>query len=152
MIDLNADILPGIGLGGITVGEDFYALDIDSSIIRPTRNDWLYLVENSIGILIGERDNIIQLSALAGYRGLLNGKYYVGGKIKDVIDDGWVFNEELDGFLSDACKGVIIRQDLEDATAAEVSANIDRIFIEEISVGADDFFNLVFKNRDLLKV
>lgn len=93
-------------------------------------------MDGAVCILFDDENKVWQLSALVGYEGRLNNKYFINEPIAEVINDGWIYSEELDGFIKQDEKGVIIRANLEDASACEVVEQQCRRMVNEITISS----------------
>ncbi|TQV66155.1 hypothetical protein FKG94_27415 [Exilibacterium tricleocarpae] len=120
-MEISGEIVPGVGLAGIKIGQTLEDIAIDRRSVKSISGQKLaYVMDGSVCILFDDENKIRQLSALSGYKGKLNQKYYIDEPIAEIIDDGWIYSEELDGFIKQDQKGVIIRPDLEDASPDEI--------------------------------
>jgi hypothetical protein len=81
--DLDAPIVPGVSCAGILVGTEMGAL---SSVPEPAlRSDQIYRFHHFQSVrVLSVRGIVVQVGALEGYRGLLDGKIGIGSTIAEV--------------------------------------------------------------------
>ena len=137
MLKINEEILPGVGLAGIKVGQSCEDIGIDKRSIKTLNGqNFAYKNDGAVCIFFDSENKVWQLSALAGYEGKLNQKHCIGESIVDVISDGWTYSEELDGFVKQDQHGVIIRANLEDASMSEIIEQQSSLIVSEITVAS----------------
>lgn len=137
MLKIDDDILPGIGLAGIKVGQSQEDIGIDKRSVKNVNGQkFAYVIDGAVCIFFDDENKVWQLSALAGYEGKLNQKHYINEPIIEVVNDGWTYSEELDGFIKQDEKGVIIRVDLEDASLSEIIEQQSSLEVSEITVAS----------------
>lgn len=134
-VDINSEILPGVGLGGINIGQSISDVDVrEFDIKNINETKCAYCNNGSIFVVFDENNKVRQASALLGYKGRLFERYFIGESVSALSIDGWTFREDLDGFIRVDAPGVIIRTDLEDPNLDEVEQRKMELVISEITV------------------
>lgn len=135
-IDVKKEIIPYVGLGGIEIGDFLKDLEIDKGQIRIVNGQKMASIfKGAIIVLFSKNDKVIQLSAQEGYEGKLLNKYYVGQPVQDFMNDSaWIFSEEEDGFRHREISNLVVRLELEDATAKEVRELQGFLKVSEITI------------------
>lgn len=100
-MNLNDQILPGIGLAGIKLGQSIGEIGVDKEVVKIINGQKIvYLLNEAVCLFLDEADVIWQLSALPGYQGKLNQQHFIGEPVEALINNGWMYSEELDSYSS----------------------------------------------------
>ncbi len=125
MINIRAEIIPAIGLGGILLGESLvkYETWLRSGFVK-YQQDSLFSVkyllpEYPIEIGVNIRDgNIYRISALNGYLGKYN-NLGIGMPVKQIGCD-FTYDDCDEGFINKGIPGLIIEPDIDDPLPDEL--------------------------------
>lgn len=135
MKNTNLNVIPGVGLGGYKLASHISEYPIDLKAIKVANLQTIVELEDEAIFLLLDRDQrIIQISGLEGYKGTLDGRFFIGQKLADILESGWFYAEDIAGFLHKKFERVILRCQFEDAEAFEIERNIDRLSVTEIDV------------------
>ncbi len=144
IIDINAPIVPGVSIAGITIGMNFNHI---KKFIDSNSEDTSFfgvisysLLNGVIAVAIHKGSNkIFRVSAFNGYKGLLLNEYKIGMPIDSLLTSAdWRFDEEQGGINSLIIPGVIACIELEDPEMNELYGKS----IFEISVFSLDLDDL----------
>lgn len=118
-IDLDAPIIPGIGLGGIRlyskVDEIKDILNAPEIKKEVSYNGTMYELENAIRIFVNNHNNkVYKLTAIDNYRGTLFEQIKIGMNVNDIlkIEPSFEYEDFEEVFISP--KGIYMERDLND--------------------------------------
>jgi hypothetical protein len=125
-VDIYASIVPGLGLGGLSIG--MRLSDVDN-LLRPELADVegvdaVYLLENgALGATVDIRnENLYLLGAHKGYKGLLLEKIHIGMFVREAAQfiDGLYYDEVEEAVLFHSLGGVALLTEEDDPSPEEV--------------------------------
>ena len=138
-IDLDAPIIPWIGLGGIRlyskVDEIKDILNAPETKKEVSYDDTRYEIENAIYIFVNNHNNkVYKLTATDNYRGTLFEQIKIGMNVNDIlkIEPSFEYEDFEEVFISP--KGILVERDLNDIVFW-IS-----VHIEELNTISDDDF------------
>ncbi len=137
MINLEAPIIPWIGMGGIKLyshisdlkslleSENLECFLYDKFLVRYEIKGKIYLFFNLIN------GKLFKITTLEGYKGLLFDEIYVGQKTEDMlrVDTSFEYDEFEEVYVSD--KGVFVETEPESDTVKWISVFIKELETEE---------------------
>ncbi len=137
MINLEAPIIPWIGMGGIKLyshisdlkslleSENLECFLYDKFLVRYEIKGKIYLFFNLIN------GKLFKITTLEGYKGLLFDEIYVGQKTEDMlrVDTSFEYDEFEEIYVSD--KGVFVETEPETDTVKWISIYIKELETEE---------------------
>lgn len=135
MIDLTADIEPNKSIGGILLGAKIDDYITDEQILSKNGNCFVYFGSEAIFVSLNNRKEkrIEQISALSGYKGKLDGKYFIGMPIKKILEDSnWYFRDWHGGFENEIYPKIAIYPELEDPELNELWEQADSLTVSAI--------------------
>lgn len=137
MINLEAPIIPWVGMGGIKLyshisdlkslleSENLECFLYDKFLVRYEIKGKIYLFFNLIN------GKLFKITTLEGYKGLLFDEIYVGQKTEDMlrVDTSFEYDEFEEVYVSD--KGVFVETEPESDTVKWISVFIKELETEE---------------------
>ncbi|AOR64140.1 hypothetical protein [Pectobacterium wasabiae] len=127
MIDIKANIIPSVSLGGVILGEHIgrYEYLLDKHVVKYVQ-DAIFSVKYKfpdyhLSISVDVRNgNIYKITAHSGYIGGMNGVFIGDPIIK--IPKSFVYDDCDEGYMDKNMDGVIIQTDIDDPLPEELAS------------------------------